>query len=63
MVYSDAEKAAEDLAAAIGLEGYLEGYLAGARAALEGDLATIEDGTVASFTVGSSPPASPCHAG
>ena len=63
-VYSDAEKAAaEDLAAAIGLEGYLEGYLAGARAALEGDLAAIEDGTGASFTVGSSPTASPCHAG
>jgi hypothetical protein len=63
-VYSYAEKAAaEDLATAIGLEGYLEGYLAGARAALEGDLAAIEDGTGASFTVGSSPTASPCQAG
>jgi hypothetical protein len=42
-----------------------EGCLAGARARalLEGDLAAIEGGTVASFTVGSSPPASPCHAG
>jgi len=43
--------------------GLVEGYLAGVRAALEGDLAAIEDGTGASFTVGSSPTASPCHAG
>jgi hypothetical protein len=50
--------AAEDLAAAIGL---VEGYLAGARALLEGDLAAIEDGTGASFTVGSSPRQSVPH--
>jgi hypothetical protein len=30
---------------------------------LEGDLAAIEDGTGASFTVGSSPSASPCQVG
>src|SRR5215213_10074936 len=44
-----------------------EASLAGARALLEADLAAIEGGTGASFTVGSSPtsspPASPCHAG
>src|SRR4051812_1090931 len=44
-----------------------EASLAGTRPLLEEDLAAIEDGTGASFTVGSSPtsspPACPCHAG
>ena len=38
-----------------------EASLAGARALLEGDLAAIEDGTGASFTVGSSPRQSVPH--